>query len=314
MVATRKIGVALHEFGAINQIEAIVLAEQLGVSTAWLTTGGLAPDAMGIFTAAAARTSQIGLGTAIVPMFPRHPLVLVQQTLVVAALAPGRFRLGVGPSHQPAVENMYGIPFERPLEYLREYVTILRSTLHHGKVAFDGKRLHAHGELTAPSPPVPVLVSALRPASYRLAGEISDGALAWVCPLPYLRDEALPALRAGAAKANREVPPLIAHCFAAVHEDAAAVRETARNRLAVYARLPFYQEMFVRAGYPEARQGVMSDAMLDAVVVHGDEQTVAGRLQQYLSEGMDEVIVSALVVGDDRRVSLERTLRLIGTL
>lgn len=314
MVATGKIGVALHEFGAINQIEAIVLAEQLGVSTAWLTTGGLAPDAMGIFTAAAARTSQIGLGTAIVPMFPRHPLVLVQQTLVVAALAPGRFRLGVGPSHQPAVENMYGIPFQRPLEYLREYVTILRSTLHDGKVAFDGKRLHAHGELTPPSPPVPVLISALRPASYRLAGEISDGALAWVSPLPYLRDAALPALRDGAAKANRQVPPLIAHCFAAVHEDAAAVRETARNRLAVYARLPFYQEMFVRAGYPEARQGVMSDAMLDAVVVHGDEHAVASRLQQYLSEGMDELIVSTLVIGDDRRPSLERTLRLVGTL
>jgi F420-dependent oxidoreductase-like protein len=247
-----------------EQVAAIELAEQLGVARVWLTTGGVGPDALTIFAAAATRTKMIGLGTDIIPAFPRHPLAVVQQAVVVAALAPGRLRLGVGPSHQPSVEGMYGIPFVRPLEYMREYVKILRAALQKGKFDFEGKRFNVHGQVANP-PQVPVMLSALRQGSFRLAGRMADGALAWVCPLPYLRDEALPALRAGAKRAKRATPPpLVAHCFAAVHDDAAAVRTTARERLAVYARLPFYQEMFVAAGFPEARDGAMSDAMLDA--------------------------------------------------
>ena len=313
MAVTGKVGVALHESGPLNQLAAIELAERLGAPNVWLTTGGVGPDAMALFAAAAVRTSRIGLGTAIVPTFPRHPLALVQQTLVVASLAPGRFRLGVGPSHQSTIEGTYGIRFERPLQHLAEYVTILRAALQQGRFDFQGERFRVHGEV--PSPPhVPVLISALRPASYRLAGKVADGALAWVCPLPYLRNRALPALREGAAAARRAAPPLIAHCFVAVHEDAATVRETARNRLADYARLPFYQEMFAQAGFPEARQGAMSDEMLDAVVVHGDEAAIAARLRGYLEAGMDEVIASVLVVGDERRAGLERSIRLVATL
>jgi F420-dependent oxidoreductase-like protein len=313
MTKSVKIGAALHEIGVEKQLAAIEEADRLGVPAVWLTTGGVGPDALTLFAAAAVRTSRINLGTAIVPTFPRHPLAVVQQALVVAALAPGRFRLGVGPSHQPTIEGTYGILFERPLEHLAEYVKVLRGLLQDGRVDVQGKRFHIKAEL--PNPPnVPVMVSALRPASYRLAGRLSDGALAWVCPLPYLRDEALPALRKGAAAAKREAPPLVAHCFVAVHEDAATVRAAARERLTAYARLPFYQEMFVRAGYPEARQGTMSDGMLDAVVVHGDEAAVAARLREYVGAGMDEVIASTLVVGDDRQASLERILRLIASV
>ncbi len=186
MASTGKIGAALHELGAANQLAAIELADRLGVATAWLTTGGAGPDAMAIIAAAAVRTQRIQLGTAIIPIFPRHPLALVQQAIVIAALAPGRLRLGVGPSHKPGVEHNFGIPFERPLEYLEEYTTILRTALHDGKVAFEGKRLTARADVPLPkdAPQVPVLVSALRPASYRLAGRLSDGALAWVSPLP----------------------------------------------------------------------------------------------------------------------------------
>jgi F420-dependent oxidoreductase-like protein len=311
-----RVGVALHEADVAGQVAGIELAERLGVPRVWLTTGGVGPDAVTLFAAAAARTERIGLGTAIVPVYPRHPLALVQQTLAVAALAPGRFRLGVGPSHRPSVEGMYGLPFERPLEYLAEYVTILKAALQRGPFDFEGHHFRVKGTVEAP-PGVPVLVSALQPASYRLAGELADGALAWVSPLPYLRDRALPALRAGAAGAGRPAPPLVAHCFLAVHDDPAAVRTAARSRLAGYPRLPFYQRMFARAGYPEARAGALSDGMLDAVVVHGDEATAGAGLRAYLEAGLEELCASVLVVGETagaRRASLERTLRLVGTL
>lgn len=320
MASSGKIGAGLHEVGAAAQLAAIELADRHGVSTAWLTTGGAGPDALTILSAAAVRTGQIKLGTAIIPIYPRHPLAIAQQALVIATLAPGRLRLGIGPSHRPSVEGQFGIPFIRPLELLEEHVAVLRAALQEGKVDFDGKRFRVRAEVPAApgaerAAGVPVLISALRPASYRLAGRVSDGALAWVCPLPYLRDRALPALREGAAAGGRATaPPLIAHCFIALHHDPGVVRETARQRLAVYAGLPFYQEMFAAAGYPEARAGRMSDAMLDAVVVNGDEAAVAAGLRRYLEAGLDEVIASVLVVGDDRRVELERALRLLGTL
>jgi F420-dependent oxidoreductase-like protein len=308
-----RVGVALHETGVANQLAAIELAEWSGVGTAWLTTGGVGPDAMCLFAAAAARTSRIGLGTSIVPTFPRHPLALVQQALVVAALAPGRFRLGVGPSHRATIEGMYGLDFGRPLGHLREYVTVLKGALQAGPFDHQGKHFRVRGSVAEP-PGVPVMISALRPASYRLAGEVADGALAWICPLPYLRDRARPALLEGARAAGRTPPPLVGHCFVAVHDDVAAVRQTAHERLAYYARAPFYQEMFAQAGFPEARQGAMSDPMLDAVVVHGDEAAVRRQLEAYFQAGVDEVIASVLVVGDDRRASMERTMKAVAGL
>jgi alkanesulfonate monooxygenase SsuD/methylene tetrahydromethanopterin reductase-like flavin-dependent oxidoreductase (luciferase family) len=125
-------------------------------------------------------------GTSIIPTFPRHPLALVQGAQVVDALAPGRLRLGVGPSHKPSIEGTWGIPFARPQEHLPEYLTILRAALNGGKVDFDGRRLRAHAQLPGPTR-VTVMASALRPRGVRTCGELADGAISWVCPLPYLR-------------------------------------------------------------------------------------------------------------------------------
>ena len=99
-----------------------------------------------------------------------------------------------------------------------------------------------------------------------------------------------------------------------MHDDGAEVRRTAHERLAYYLRAPFYQEMFVAAGYPEARQGTLTDAMLDAVVVHGDEASVGRQLGAYFDAGMDEVVASVLVVGPDNRASMERTMKAVAAL
>ena len=94
-------------------------AEELGIHAAWMTAGGASLDSMTCFAASAAATTDIKLGTSIVPTYPRHPLVMVQQAQVVAQLAPGRFRLGVGQSHRPTIESM-GLEFDAPLAQLRE--------------------------------------------------------------------------------------------------------------------------------------------------------------------------------------------------
>lgn len=307
------VGIAVHERSVAETIAVIRRGEEFGVAAAWLTTAGAGPDGLTVLAAAAVQTTRIRLGTAIVPTFPRHPLSLAQQAQVLGNLAPGRFRLGIGPSHRSTIEGTFGIAFERPLEHLREYTTILRQALQEGSVSFEGRLFRVHARLPG-TYNIPVLLSALRPASYRLAGEVADGAISWVTPAPFLQDVAGPALLAGAAKrTDGKRPLLIGHAFAVVSTDEDTILRTARERLSVYARLPFYQEMFAAAGYPDARQGTLDEALLRSIVLFGDDDAVAAGVQRFLDAGLAELIVSLLPIEAERTASIDRTLRVLAS-
>lgn len=299
-MAPLRAGLVIRRPDPTATIEAIVRAEERGVPAIWSTVGGTAPDAVTLFAAAAVRTRTIGLGTSIVPTYPRHPVALATQALVLANLAPGRFRLGIGPSHRPTIEGMFGIPMGKPLDHLREYLTVLRGLLWEGGTDFEGTYYRVHAKLPpgATPPRTPLPISALRANAFRLAGEIADGAISWVCPVPYLINTALPALRAGAAAANRPAPPLIGHIPVAMHTDRDAVREAMRAQLGSYGRLPFYAGMFADAGFPVGPDGAMSDALLDALVVSGDASAVRARLEEIQAAGIDELLILMLPIRD----------------
>src|SRR3989475_8792929 len=305
----RLLGVAVRGDKAHEVLTRIEQAEQLGLHAAWMTTGGARLDSMTIFAAAALRTQHIKLGTSIVPTFPRHPLVMVQQAQVVAQLAPGRFRLGVGPSHRPTIEAM-GLQFSSPLSHLREYLRILKPLLQQGRVDFDGTYYKAHETLLEPLD-LPVMASALQRGSFELCGEDADGAISWICPGTYLRDVALPAMRAGAVRVGRPVPPLIAHAPVCVHDNAEEVRTAVREQIQ-NPRLPFYRQMLIAAGFPEATDGTWSDAMIDAVVLWGNEAQVTERLHDLFAYGATEILAAPVLAGRDRTASLERTMPLLG--
>jgi F420-dependent oxidoreductase-like protein len=281
-------------------LAAIERAEARGVQAVWSTVGGPAPDAVTIFAAAAVRTSRIGLGTSIVPTYPIHPIKLASQALAVADLAPGRFRLGVGPSHRPTIEGSFGLPMGKPLDHLREYVTILRGLLWEGKSEFSGEYYQVRTELAPnlPPPRLPIMISALRANAFRLAGEVSDGAISWICPVDYLVGTALPALRAGAEAAGRPVPPLVGHVPVAISTDRDAVRAAARAQFAMYARLPFYRNMFADAGFPIGPDNTLSDALIDALFVSGDTATVRNRLAAIQAAGVDDLLITHVPIQD----------------
>ena len=235
-MAEKLVGTAVTG-GTITEIQAkIQRAEELGIHAAWMTTGGASLDSLTCFAASAAGTSSIKLGTSIVPTYPRHPLVAVQQAQVVAQLAPGRLRLGVGPSHRPLMESM-GINFHAPLAHLREYLQILKALLQTGLVDFDGEHYSAHASIAGPLD-VQVMGSALQKGSFELCGAEADGAISWVCPATYLRDVALPAMKKGADQAGRLVPPLIAHVPICVHDNLEEVRAAMRAQFG-HPGLPF---------------------------------------------------------------------------
>jgi F420-dependent oxidoreductase-like protein len=313
-MATQRIGLVVSATDSTAALAAIEKAEALGIPAAWFTSSGAGGgDALTLFASAAVRTQRIMLGTSVTQFFTRHPVALAQQVQVLAQLAPGRFRLGVGSSGQAGMERTLGVRFQHPLGHLREYLRISKALLQQGSVDFDGRHYQAHAKLTAPLD-VPVMASALGAKAFQLCGAEADGAITWLCPGPYLRDVALPALRAGAERAGRAAPPLIAHAAICVHSDPAEVRAAVRQQFGHFARAPFYQKMFTSAGFPEAAEGVWSDGMTDAVTFWGDERQVTRRLREMLSFGATELLISPVAAGGDRSASTERALALLGQL
>ncbi|MCS7003338.1 MAG: LLM class flavin-dependent oxidoreductase, partial [Dehalococcoidia bacterium] len=193
------------------------------------------------------------------------------------------------------------------------YLTILRGALHHGVVAVRGRFLAA--DVTVPDPPkTPILLGALGRKAFGLAGELADGAVTWLCPLAYVQRVALPALAEGAAEAGRPTPPVVLHAPFIVHDDPDEARAAVRQSvLGGFPRRPYYTAMFVAAGFPEAAEG-WSDAMIDAVVIHGDESTVMAGLRAAQESGVGEVLAFPMAAGADRAASFERAWALLAKL
>ena len=128
-----RVGLIVNGTNTEDAVNTIITTEDAGVRQIWMSQPPNLPDVLTTFAAAAAKTSSVNLGTSIVPTYPRHPLVLTQQALALHDIAPGRLRLGIGPSHS-LIEKMYGLQHTKPLAHLREYVEVLRTALWAGKV------------------------------------------------------------------------------------------------------------------------------------------------------------------------------------
>ncbi|MCA9833358.1 MAG: LLM class flavin-dependent oxidoreductase [Thermomicrobiales bacterium] len=241
------------------------------------------------------------LGTSITPAYPIHPITLASQVLALEGLAPGRIRLGIGTSHRPIIEDRFGIPMVRPLAYLREYLTVLRGLLWEGASEFSGDFFKVTMELPAGIAPTktPVPISALRTNAFELAGELSDGAITWVTPIHYILNTGIPAMERGAEKAGRsQRPPVIAHVPVAVSADREAARQAFRNQFPMYSKLPFYAAMFSDAGFPVTSRGEMTDELVDELAVSGSEAEIRERLLKLHDLGIDELLISQVIVHD----------------
>jgi alkanesulfonate monooxygenase SsuD/methylene tetrahydromethanopterin reductase-like flavin-dependent oxidoreductase (luciferase family) len=303
------IGTLIQASGAPQAVAQIVQAERAGIPAIWATSGGIGgADLLPTWAAAAVQTKRIMLGTAIVRTWPRHPIALAEEALAIAQLAPGRFRLGIGPTGETQAVQTYGANYRKPLTQVREYLTVLRALLHDGAVDFVGEHVTARSRVRTPVR-IPLVASAAGLRAFELCGELSDGAISWVAPKRYLVEQALPALRRGADKARRPAPPIIAHVTIAVDKDGQAARALAREQLAPYARSVHFRGTWERAGFDPADG--YSDALLGELLVCGGEAEVAAGLVQWINAGMGEVLAHPLIDPDDREGSLARAFAAI---
>ncbi|GCE51445.1 F420-dependent oxidoreductase-like protein [Thermosporothrix hazakensis] len=308
-----RIGMTIFAMTPTSLVSTLTELDETGVDHVWVPFGPpWSADLVTVLSAAAARTSRLKLGTAIVPVYSRHPVLLALQALSFEHLAPGRLRLGVGVGSPELAKIIYGEEMEPALSYLREYVQVLRPLLTEGSVKHKGKFFTAEVSLHATTQ-IPIYVAALGPSAFRLAGEIADGVLPYMSPAHYLLEKALPALQEGASAAGRPRPPVIAHVPVALTKDRTAALEAGRKAVKIYTTYPVYRNMFFAAGFSEVEVDAVADTLLERLLIFGDEDTVGKRLQELLAQGLDELTVGPVAVVDAAE-ERQRLARLIGQL
>ncbi|HCB33692.1 MAG TPA: LLM class F420-dependent oxidoreductase [Acidimicrobiaceae bacterium] len=206
-------------------------------------------DTLTAFAVAARAVPDIRVGTAVVPTYPRHPMMLAQQALTVQSAIGDRLDLGIGLCHKPVVEGCWGIPFERPVAHLRDYLSVLVPLLVDRKASHSGEMVTGRGEITPPPAAAPpVLVAALGPQMLRLTGRMADGTITWMTGPKTLAELTVPTINDAAEAAGRPAPQVVAAFPVCVTDDPDAARALAARDYAVYGTLPSYRAMLDREG------------------------------------------------------------------
>lgn len=305
------LGVTLGSTAVQHTIDSTVRlareARDAGLHSAWFGQT-FAYDSPSLAAIVGREVPGLQVGTSAIPVFGRHPLLVSSQAQTAQAATGGRYHLGLALGTKHLTETGFGLPYERPIGLLREFLTALRPLLETGSADFHGELLTATTPYSAAvpgaRPPVPILVAAMGPQALRVSGELADGILPFLAGPRALAEHIVPAVTAAAAGAGRPAPRIVALVPGVVttKAEAGAVREKAAEALALYERIPSYQRAIERSGAGRAAE----------LAVIGDEETVAEEVRRYREAGATEVVFTATELnGEEARV---RTWKLLGEL
>jgi F420-dependent oxidoreductase-like protein len=278
----------------LDQLIAEIAAAEAGgfASAALAQLSGV--DALMTFALAGRVVPRIELATAVVPIYPRHPTALAQQALTANAAVGGRLVLGIGLAHKPIVEQRWGMSFERPAAYMREYLAILLPLLRGEAVDYAGERLKAQqqqqlafAETQTPS----VMLAALGERMLRLAGELADGTALWLVGPRTVAEHITPTISGAAHKAGRPAPRIAVSLPICLTHDPAAARERAARGLANYNQLASYRAMLDREGV-----GGPADVM-----IAGSEDEIDRQLSRLEEAGATDFTAWPMGSSDERQ-------------
>lgn len=271
-------------------------AEARGFATAWMPHIPWSFDAVTTLALAAQITERIELGTAVVPTYPRHPLSLAQDAMTVQVASGGRFTLGIGPSHQGMIEQMYGLAFDKPAAHTAEYVQALQACFAGPDVTFEGEHFTMHALLQLPgATPPPVLVAALAPKMLELTGRLADGTITNWADERTIAEHVVPRITSAAEAAGRPAPRVVMCLPVAVVDDVDAIRDEAAAHFVGYTAVPSYKAMLER--------GESSNPVDIALI--GTEATLRARLQRFADAGGTDLLANVVPLTGSSR---ERTL------
>jgi 5,10-methylenetetrahydromethanopterin reductase len=279
-------------------------ADEAGLDTVWTPQIPDEIDVMTAVTLIGAATSRIEIGTSIVPLQPRHPVVLAQQALSNQAVCQGRFTLGLGVSHHWIIRDMLGLPYERQADTMRCYLDVLDQALSGpGLVDVENELFSIHQPLDITDlAPTPVLIAALGPVMLKLAGERTGGTVLWLADERTIAGHVVPQLTKAAEGAGRPAPRIMAGvpvCLCRDDEVDAAIQRTNRTLSEVVAS-PNYVRLMEHG---DARS-------IGDVLICGSEAAMEARLRRFADAGVTDLNARVVPLGDDRdeiKASAERT-------
>ena len=253
-----------------------------GFRRAWFAQMPYEPDLLTVLTVGLREVDGIEVGTGVLPIQNQLPMLLAQRALTISQMAGGRLLLGLGMTHQAVTEGMWGIPWDKPVRRLNEYLDGLLPLLNGEKADATGETVTTRGALMIPGAPTPpVYIAALGPKLLQIAGRRSSGTVTWMTGPKTLAGHVGPTLRQAAADAGRaDAVRVVAAIPVAVTDDVDGARKQAAEQFAMYGYLPSYRAMLDREGY----------AGPEDIAIIGDEQTVRDRLAELEAAGVDEYV------------------------
>jgi 5,10-methylenetetrahydromethanopterin reductase len=256
-----------------------------GLHSTWTNQQPGGWDPLGVLTVL--RDGPAELGTAVVPTYPRHPVVMATEALTVQAITGGRLTLGIGPSHKLTISGWWGIPYTAPARHTREYLEVLRPLLRGEHVRYSGEFFTVDTGLNVTAPAPPVLIAALGPRMLEVARDLADGTIAvWVRPA-LVADYLVPRLGEGARVAA--VVPV------SVTADPDGAREEFARRFELVNELPAYQAVLARGGL---------SGPADALVA-GSESAVLKELRRFRDAGVTDLIATSSGSPEERERVLD---------
>ena len=253
-----------------------------GFRRAWFAQMPYEPDLLTVLAVGLREVDGIEAGTGVLPIQNQHPMLLAQRALTISQMSGGRLLLGLGMTHQAVTEGMWGIPWDKPVRRLGEYLDGLLPLLNGEKADASGETVTTRGALIIPGAPTPpVYIAALGPKLLQIAGRRSSGTVTWMTGPKTLAGHVGPTLRQAAADAGRaDAVRVVAAIPVSVTDDVDGARKQAAEQFAIYGHLPSYRAMLDREGY----------AGPEDVAIIGDEQTVRDRLAEIEAAGVDEYV------------------------
>jgi alkanesulfonate monooxygenase SsuD/methylene tetrahydromethanopterin reductase-like flavin-dependent oxidoreductase (luciferase family) len=310
-----------------SALERVKRADELGFEAAYVTHIA-GRDSLSVLAAYASVTERIKLGTGVVPIFSRAPVTMAQTAATIDEFSGGRMVLGLGVSHKVTVENWYDAEISKPVSQMREYVSVVRAILA-GEAPPEGEFFNTRFQFMGyqARADLPIKIAALSPNMLRLAGEIGDGVMLWLCNPDYVRDVVIPHVREGRERAGKDLKgfDIVAAVPVGLTDDPKAARERMRDQLVTYASLPFYRAMLegsgfgddlkafdegMQAGDVERAKAGLSDAMIESLAGIGGPDEVRGAVERYREAGTISPCIGA-VPGTDFDAGLTAVAELI---
>ncbi|OBK74678.1 TIGR03564 family F420-dependent LLM class oxidoreductase [Mycobacterium sp. 1274761.0] len=284
-----------------STVQSLEKARDEGFRRVWMAQMPFDGDLLTVLAVALREVDGIEVGSAVLPIQNQHPMQMAQRALTLNTIAGARFVLGLGLTHQAVTEGMWGIPYDKPVRRMREYLDALQPLLAGEPVDVVGETVTARGALQIPGAPAPeIYLAALGPQMLKLCGRRTAGTLTWMCGPKTLGQHICPTLRAAAEEAGRPVGAVrvVAGLPISVTDDVDRARAQATELFAMYGTLPSYRAMLDREGYANPE---------DAAII-GNEEEVSERLDELASLGVDEFSAVIFDTSPDVR---ERTRALL---